>query len=137
MRILKIFFTTIALVLIISGCLRFSNTQSIRAMDGKLGTNLSETGLLANETDEVPSETQIIFLEFFLDVPDGWEVTLQYKWFHEDTLVLAGASNHTRGHTIATLDYDPEIIQNFPTGGYRVEVWYLNTLLLTKSFYVK
>jgi len=34
------------------------------------------------------------------------------------------------------LDRDPEIIQKFPSGAYKVEVWFLNTLIVSKKFSV-
>ena len=124
------------MVFLASNCLTVSNIPSIRASDPKIGIDLSDNGHLASVVERIPSDVEAIYFEFFLDIPEDSEIPLQFKWFFEDKLVQTHSGNHTRGYTIAMLDRDPEIMQNFPSGAYRVEVWFLNTLIVSKNFSV-
>ena len=132
----KFFLITLSFSLtLIVGCV--PSISSIKANNARIGIQLTESGRLVDEVEVIPVDAEIIYLEYFLDIPEDSKITLQYNWFHEDKLVQAGTVDHIRGYTIAILDRDPQIIKEFPQGAYRVDVWFLNTKLLSKSFKVK
>jgi len=63
-------------VFLASNCLTVSNVPSIRASDPKIGIDLSDNGHLAGVVERIPSDVEAIYFEFFLDIPEGSEITL-------------------------------------------------------------
>jgi hypothetical protein len=125
----------IFVLLFLASC-RITHLPNVSANDPRVGIAISDDGFLEAENLLIPSDTEIIYFQFFLDLPDKMEVTLDYKWYQEEKLYYAYSGVHVRGNTIATLERNPSKLAKFPSGNYRVEVWFLNTLLTSKSFQV-
>jgi hypothetical protein len=69
-----------------------------------------------------------------LDIPEGSEADLTVRWFFNDQLIQAYSGKLPRGYHLATLDRDVNVIPSFETGKYYVELWFLNTLILSDDF---
>ena len=110
---------------------------TIRAEDPKINFELSQDGHIDNDESIISPDATKIYFEFFLDVPENTEVSLNFIWYYENQLIKTHYNKHPRGNVIVTLERDPSIIPEFQKGVYRVEVWFLNTMIISKKFEVK
>jgi len=110
--------------------------SKISASDLTVGTKVLDNGDLADETRRVPSDSKIIYARFFLDIPEESKIDLEFRWFYENNLLTSFHGRHSRGYAIATLERDPKIFPAFQPGNYRIEIWFLNTMLIDSPFLV-
>lgn len=127
----------IFIIMIISINCGIISIPNINVSNVKLGTDINNDGFLISEVEIIPPTIEIIYLQFDLNAPVNMEIPLDYKWYHDNILFLNYSEIHTTGPITATLRRQTEIAELLPEGFYRVEVWYLNTLLIQKTFSIQ
>ncbi|MEW6029581.1 MAG: hypothetical protein ACOYZ8_09655 [Chloroflexota bacterium] len=127
----------LSLILIIGMNCRLTIPLEIRALEPKVGTEISQQdGRLVDNTTVVPSNTKRIYYEFFLDIPENTDVLLEFRWYRNDEIIYAYSGRFIRGYTVGFIQ-PQEGSLGFLAGEYKVEVWFLNTMLINSSFQVK
>lgn len=110
----------------------------VSARDPRIGTEIShQNGRLVNDIAIVPQDAKRIYFEFFLDIPDNMDVLLEFRWYDDNRILFTYGGRFVKGYTVGFIEQDQNIFTGFSPGNYRVEVWFLNVMLVSKEFQVK
>jgi hypothetical protein len=135
-KLLPIIFSLFAIMIILS-CKTVSSIPEISATNPKIGIELQSDGHVIKTDQDIPANSEKVFLEVLLNAPEDSKIPLEFKWFHNKQLAYSNANVFPPGYVIATLERDLGKLDRFPIGHYAVEVWFLNTQLATTSFDIK
>jgi len=127
-------FYLLILALSALSCINSSLISTIRAENPKINSELSTDGNIIDDELFLPQNAATIYFEFFLDVPENTEVPMNFIWFYKGEVIQTTTNRLPRGNVIVALERNPLIIPKFQKGEYRVEGWYLNTLIVTINF---
>ena len=126
------------LALVFISCNLFSLPPAPKVKDERIGLDVSQsTGRLTTEIYSFPPSTRKIYLEFYLDVAKNSQYLLEFRWYHEDTLMFSMTNFHGPGYAMATLERDPKVLEEFPVGEYRVEIWFVEELISSTAFTIR
>jgi hypothetical protein len=115
----------------------FSKAPTIQAQNPLIGFELSESGHLNQDVRIIPSDAQNIYIGFNFEAVPGSSNPLEFRWFRNHEILMVYSNNFSPGYVQSMMTRDPAILDEFPSGDYIVEVWYINTALLSESFTVK
>jgi hypothetical protein len=124
------------IVLTILSC-QLALPLDVNASEPKIGIEINkEDGRIKNDLSVIPSDSQRIYFEFFLDVPENVDVSLEFRWYSDAELIFSSTGRFGRGYTVAFIENTDNVSPGFSRGNYIVEVWFANNLLISKSFQV-
>jgi len=115
----------------------FRSAPSVGARDAMIGTELAEDGHIIQDTRTIPADAEEIHLEFYFENPTSSQIPLEFRWYAGDQLVYSYSGVHEDGYVAAYIDLDPNQQGGLPAGNYHVEVWFGNTMILSKPFVVE
>jgi len=131
----KLVILSAVMLVILINCQTIS-LSNVDASNPKIGIDINNDGYIVEEITILRPNTEVIYFQFNLESPENMEVALDFKWYYQNTIIAEYSGIYFQGPITATLRRDKETIDAFREGGYHVEVWFLNTLLIKDFFTV-
>jgi hypothetical protein len=117
--------------------LLFRIESDVKARYAMLGIEFGENRNLLENTRLIPADTKEIYLQFHLESRANSTIPLEFRWYAGDQLAYTSSGAYEDGYVITSFEPDSNKPGGFPAGNYHVEVWFKNTMILTKSFVVE
>jgi hypothetical protein len=133
----RLIFFLLILSLAVLSCINSPFVTIIKGQNPRINSELSAEGNIIHDDPVISPDAKKIYFEFYLDIPENMEVPLNFIWFFRDGVIQRTSNKLPGGDVMVTLERDSSTIQEFQIGVYRVEVWYLNTLIVSKYFEIK
>lgn len=111
--------------------------QQVHATNPKIGTGLNSDGQIAQSVTEVPSDTEVIYMSFYFNMPVDKVMAVGVDWSINGQLAYSFTENIREGQVVTKLDRTQLGLSEFPKGKYEVNVHIATFYLVSAPFVVK
>jgi len=112
------------------------NDSGVEARDAIFGIKF-EDGHRVEDPHIIPADAKEIYVQFYLEKQGKGDVPIEVRWYAGDQLAHTSSDYYGRGYVTAYLEADLNKTGGFRAGNYHVEVWFRNTMILSKPFVVE